>query len=110
MSVESLRKATQGDGTRHLDEPYPGTTGLYGRLVLAAGVLAVVAEIVLLLRGNRLLRRGVGVFGVLLLGFVGWLGIGLFEVLDGLATNPLLVAEPGGRSRQWEPRWSPGRY
>lgn len=74
-------------------QPYRGTTGLYGRLVFAGGVMAIVWDRASTPGEPDLAVRG-GVLGVLLLGFVGWLGVGLYEVLCGLAANPLLVAKP----------------
>jgi hypothetical protein len=74
---------------------FPGTTGLYGRLLLAGGIMAAVAGAALLWTGWPVLRRALGGFGLTLLAFAGWLTVGLFETLHGMQTNPMLVAKLG---------------
>jgi len=77
--------------------PYPGTTGLFGRLLLAGGAVASVAGAALLWSGAPLVRRLVGALGVAMLGFAGWLAVGLFDTIRGVQANPMMVAriEPG---------------
>ncbi len=58
-------------------------------------MLVLVGGIRLLFGGGRTLAWSVGVLGLALLAFAGWLTRGLFEVHQQMMTNPMLVARLG---------------
>ncbi len=74
---------------------FPGTTGLYGRLLLAGGLVVLAGGIRLFFVGGRTLSWSVGGIGLVLLAFAGWLTRGLFEVFQQMTANPMLVARLG---------------
>lgn len=74
---------------------YPGVAGLYGRLALAGGALAIVAGCVLATRPARALRAAIGSLGIALVGFAGWLISGLLETTRSLGGHPFIIARPG---------------
>ena len=76
-------------------QSYSGMVGLYGRLLFAGGVLAVVAGVVILIGSIRWLRPGVGALGLLLALFTSWLLLGLRTTTRELSGHPLIVARPG---------------
>ena len=76
---------------------YSGIDGLYGRLALAGGALALATGLMALLhpRPRRSLRSSVGVLGVALTVFASWILIGLRSTTHALGRHPLLLARPG---------------
>lgn len=73
---------------------YNGLVGLYGRLVIAAGALAVLGGIIAARVRWRWIRLGGTALGLMLLAFCVWLYAGLQEVV----TRPdsvMLVPRPG---------------
>ena len=76
-------------------QPYRGVIGLNGRLLLAAGIGAMLAGAWLLRRGSDGLRRGVGGLGVVSVLFAAWLAVQLWQTSGDLARNPMLVARMG---------------
>jgi hypothetical protein len=74
---------------------YPGTTGLYGRLLLGGGLIVLAGGIRLGFAGGRALSWSVGGLGLVLLGFAAWLARGLLEVHQQMTANPMLVARLG---------------
>lgn len=76
-------------------QSYSGLVGLYGRLVLGAGVLATIGGVAMITRRDRWLRITVAGFGVMLMLFVGWLLVGLRATTGGLQHQAMLMARPG---------------
>jgi VIT1/CCC1 family predicted Fe2+/Mn2+ transporter len=76
-------------------QSYSGLVGLYGRLVLAAGVLATVGGVVMTTRSDRWLRRTLGGLGIALTLFVVWLLVGLRSTTGDLRHHAMLLARPG---------------
>lgn len=74
---------------------YPGLVGLYGRLVLAGGALAVALGLAMSLHRARWLWLGSGALGLVLTIFTAWLLGGLLETTHGLGADAMLVARPG---------------
>lgn len=80
-------------------QPYAGTVGPYGRVLLAIGVIVCVASAVLLWRPHLLSRRRlaaiVGGTGAASLAFAIWIAYGLQQKMRELEASPMLVAEHG---------------
>ena len=76
-------------------QPYRGILGLYGKVLLGGGLVAALAGAVLLVSGGLVLRRAVGVLGLGMAAFAGWLMVGLFDTYRTLQANPMLVAQLG---------------
>lgn len=76
-------------------QPYRGILGLYGKMLLGGGVIAILAGGVLLVAGGLVLRRAVGVLGLGMAAFAVWLMVGLFDTYRTLQANPMLVAQLG---------------
>jgi hypothetical protein len=73
---------------------YSGLIGLYGRLVLAAGVLTMVAGAIAARKGSVWLPWA-GVFsGVAMLAFSAWLYVGMMQMID-RPDSVMVVARPG---------------
>ena len=75
--------------------PVHGVAGLNGRLLLAAGLVIMLAGVAFLIWGGDMLRRGIGCAGVLLAGISGVLLFRLFQAQEQLAANPMMVARIG---------------
>lgn len=75
-------------------QPYTGMAGLYGRLVLAGGALAVAAGALMLRPRPLWMRWGSAILGAALTLFIAWLLVGLRETLQG-RMSPMLVAHAG---------------
>lgn len=73
---------------------YTGTVGLYGRLILAAGLLAIATGLVTLRMQNALPARAGLVFGLMLLAFSAWLYVGLVEIVH-RPESVMIVARAG---------------
>lgn len=80
-------------------QPYAGTVGLYGRILLAIGAVVTVASAVMLWRPRllsvRRLATIIGGTGAASLGFALWIAYGLQQKMLELEANPMLVAERG---------------
>lgn len=74
---------------------YAGVDGLYGRLILAGGVLVGAGGTLMYTRSNRFTRTLVGGLGLLLVAFAVWILIGLRATTRQLGDHPMLVARPG---------------
>lgn len=74
---------------------YAGVDGLYGRLVLAGGVLVGLGGALMYTRPHRFTRTLVGGLGLLLVAFGVWILIGLGATTRQLGDHPTLVARPG---------------
>jgi len=78
---------------------YGGLIGPYGRVLFAGGALAVLGAIAglrMLATGRRWVRRATMFLGLVLLGFEGWLLIGLAETLHhGVGAMLVPRAGPG---------------
>jgi hypothetical protein len=73
---------------------YSGVTGLYGRLILAIGAVAVIAGAFAPRVQSRWLRLGGVALGITLLGFAAWLYTGMQEVIN-RPEAVMAVAQPG---------------
>jgi hypothetical protein len=76
-------------------QPYRGVDVLNGRLLVAGGVLSVLAGIGFRLRRGVRLRWGIGLLGFVLLAFASWSVLQLQVIYRQLATDPLVVARLG---------------
>jgi hypothetical protein len=76
-------------------QSYSGLVGLYGRLVLVAGVLSIAGGATMITRRDRWLRGAVASLGVALTLFVGWLLVGLRSTTGDLHHHAMLLARPG---------------
>ncbi len=76
-------------------QPYPGVTGLYGRMLLVGGAFAVCCGIAMVVRARPWLRTAVGALGIVLAAFAAWVLHGLHVTTHALEHDPLLVARPG---------------
>lgn len=74
---------------------YPGVAGLYGRILMTGGMLAVAGGVALLVRPARRLRVTIGLLGVALAGLATWVVLGLRSTAGALGHHPLLLARPG---------------
>ncbi|HSQ32685.1 MAG TPA: hypothetical protein VLN49_22675 [Gemmatimonadaceae bacterium] len=74
---------------------YPGVAGLYGRVLLAGGMLAIAGGLALLVRPAQRLRVTIGMLGVALAGLASWVVLGLRSTTGALSHHPLLLARPG---------------
>ena len=75
--------------------PVHGVAGLNGRLLLAAGLVIMLAGVAFLIWGGDQLRRGIGWAGVLLSGISLVLLLRLFQTLEQLAASPMMVPQLG---------------
>ena len=75
--------------------PVAGVAGLNGRLLLAGGLLVMLAGGAFLLRGGRWTHRAIGWAGVLLAGTSGVLLVRLFRAHEQLSANPMMFAQLG---------------
>ena len=75
--------------------PVRGIAGINGQLLLAAGLVLVLASGASLLLQKPALRRGIGWAGVVLSGVLGVLLIRMFEAKEQLSANPMMVARLG---------------
>src|SRR5215468_5548327 len=55
-------------------QPYRGVDVLYGRILVAGGVLSILAGLWYSVRRGQVLRWGIGLLGFVLLAFAGWSG------------------------------------
>ena len=76
-------------------QPYPGVSGLYGRLLLVGGASAIGGGLAMVVRARPRLRTAVGALGLGLAAFASWVLYGLRVTTDRLANDPLLVARAG---------------
>lgn len=76
-------------------QSYSGLVGLYGRVLFAAGALAVAGGATMLVRRETWLRAAVGVLGVVETLFVAWLLVGLRQTIHGLGMHAMLLARAG---------------
>lgn len=74
---------------------YRGVAGLYGRLLLVGGVLAIGGGIALVVHPRHRLRTAVGVLGVILTAFASWVFEGLRATTRSLEHHPLMLARAG---------------
>ena len=74
---------------------YAGVDGLYGRLILAGGVLVALGGALMYTRSYRFTRPLVGGLGLVLVGFAVWILIGLRATTRQLGDHPMLVARAG---------------
>jgi hypothetical protein len=76
-------------------QPYRGIAGLYGRVMFAGGVLAVVGGVAILVRPDPRVRFAIGGLGVILALFAAWVLWGLRSTTHTLERHPLLLARQG---------------
>lgn len=74
---------------------YSGVTGLYGKIFVVGGVLSITAAILFYLHPRKSLRWLIGLLGFMLLGFAGFVLIGLVRTFQQLASDPLMIARVG---------------
>jgi len=74
---------------------YSGVNGLYGRLLLAGGMLGLLGGVWYLVAGRRALQWGLGLWGFVVLAFSGWLVVQLLATYQRLAADPLVLARLG---------------
>lgn len=72
-----------------------GLVGLYGRILLASGALAVFFGAAMLRRNYRWLPLATAALGALQTLFILWLLVGLRSTLRGLGMHAMLLARPG---------------
>ena len=72
-----------------------GVVGLYGRILFASGILAVLSGTAMLHRRSRWLLASAAMLGVLQTLFVAWLLLGLRSTLGQLGMHAMLIARPG---------------
>lgn len=76
--------------------PRSGLAGVYGRSLLAAGILLAVAGVGMLTRyGGDRLRTAAGAAALLVFAFDVWLIFSMHDLVGGLAARPMLAARPG---------------
>ena len=75
--------------------PVHGVAGLNGRLLLAAGLVIMLAGVAFLIWGGDLLRHAIGWVGVLLSGISLVLLFRLFQAQELLAASPMMVPRMG---------------
>jgi hypothetical protein len=73
----------------------PGIRGLYGWLVLSAGIAALMFGVAHLHDGDRRHLRHAGVLGLGLLAFMAWVVPNVLATVARLARNPMLLAGAG---------------
>lgn len=74
---------------------YPGVAGLYGRVLLAGGIMSVAGGLALLARPAKRLRMTIGLLGFVLAGLASRVLLGLRATTGALRHHPLLLARPG---------------
>ena len=72
-----------------------GLAGLYGRLLFASGVLAVLSGTAMLRRRDGWLPLVTRVLGIAQTAFIVWLLVGLHATLGELGMHAMLIARPG---------------
>ena len=75
--------------------PVRGVDGMNGRLLLATGIILMLASGVALVRSKPGLQRGIGWAGLLLSGVLAVLMSRIFEAHEQLSANPMMVARLG---------------
>lgn len=80
-------------------QPYAGTVGVYGRILLGVGLLVCALSALMLWRTRAMsVTRAaslLSVLGVITLTFAIWIAYGLQQKMAELEANPMLVAEYG---------------
>src|ERR1041385_6184488 len=76
-------------------QPYRGVDVMNGRLLMAGGVLSILAGFCFLRRGGIRLRWGIGLLGFALLAFASWSLFQLLILYRQLSANAMLVAKLG---------------
>jgi hypothetical protein len=74
---------------------YRGVAGLYGRILLVGGILAITGGVALLVRPAHRIRTALGLLGAVLAGLASWVLLGLRATTGALRHHPLLLARPG---------------
>jgi len=72
-----------------------GLAGINGRILLAGGMLSILAGLWSLVRSGASVRWSIGLLGFALLAFTGWLSIQLITTYRSLAADPFMVAALG---------------
>ena len=72
-----------------------GLDGLYGRMLFASGVVAVLLGTAMLRRHSAWLLAGTAALGISQTLFIVWLLCGLRSTLRGLGMHAMLLARPG---------------
>jgi hypothetical protein len=72
-----------------------GLVGLYGRILLASGALAVLAGAAMLRRNDTWLPLATAALGLLQTIFILWLLIGVRDTMRGLGMHAMLLPRPG---------------
>lgn len=76
-------------------QSYGGMVGLYGRLLLAGGIVAVLLGAALVARRSTPLLVATGALGAMLAGLAAWSVTGLVATVQRLATDPMALAGYG---------------
>lgn len=76
-------------------QSFSGLIGLYGRILFASGVLAVLSGTASLRQPALWLRRATALLGGMQLLFICWLLAGLRSTLQQLGMHAMLLARPG---------------
>ncbi len=80
-------------------QPYAGTVGVYGRILLGTGLLVVALSVFLMWRESAISTTRAaslqGALGAVTLTFAAWIAYGLQQKMAELEANPMLVAQLG---------------